>query len=276
MGTAASSLPSPVWAVVDLYGKCTEVTIVNPAGPAPHLGDLNLGFTAKDLINLRHLSLFSLFVFHTTAYIHSLLPILFLESFAFSLFFNLLFLSLSLSLHVLLPLRFPFSNFHSSSLFPRSPTPSFCGSWLAVDVKRSTNRGLHLSRPRSTRPSAVLRWARLTCCSRGRSIHGVSNDDHWRQRSQHSGWWPQRVDSTDFFNKWRPNCERCPLRRRCWWWRWWWWSHKWQWWRSTVRKFDSNVHTTASAASIPREVRHASSAEQRSAYSGEEPALRRV
>lgn len=36
-GVAAAGLPPRVWAVVDLYGKCTQVTVVPPevAGPPP-------------------------------------------------------------------------------------------------------------------------------------------------------------------------------------------------------------------------------------------------
>ena len=32
-GVAASGLPSPVWAVVDLYGKCAQVSIYDPGSP---------------------------------------------------------------------------------------------------------------------------------------------------------------------------------------------------------------------------------------------------
>ncbi|XP_064357225.1 neuralized-like protein 4 [Dromaius novaehollandiae] len=34
-GVAAAGLPPRVWAVVDLYGKCTQVTVVPPEAPAP-------------------------------------------------------------------------------------------------------------------------------------------------------------------------------------------------------------------------------------------------
>ena len=40
-GVAASSLPSPAWAVVDLYGKCAQVSVYDPGSPVlgPVLGN---------------------------------------------------------------------------------------------------------------------------------------------------------------------------------------------------------------------------------------------
>jgi len=40
-GIATSNLPTPVWAVVDLYGKCAQVSIYDPGSPVlgPVLGN---------------------------------------------------------------------------------------------------------------------------------------------------------------------------------------------------------------------------------------------
>ena len=40
-GIATSNLPTPVWAVVDLYGKCAQVSIYDPGSPVlgPTLGN---------------------------------------------------------------------------------------------------------------------------------------------------------------------------------------------------------------------------------------------
>lgn len=40
-GTAASGLPSRLWAVVDLYGKCTQVTVVSCEPPSEMEGEEN-------------------------------------------------------------------------------------------------------------------------------------------------------------------------------------------------------------------------------------------
>uniref|UniRef100_UPI00358F8D8A neuralized-like protein 4 isoform X2 n=1 Tax=Myxine glutinosa TaxID=7769 RepID=UPI00358F8D8A len=47
LGSAASGLPSRAWAVVDVYGKCTQVTLVNSGEEGEE--DLRQGFTMSDL-----------------------------------------------------------------------------------------------------------------------------------------------------------------------------------------------------------------------------------
>ena len=45
MGPAVSNIPSSVFGVIDIYGRCTEVELVEPAPPTPVSRDRNVCFS---------------------------------------------------------------------------------------------------------------------------------------------------------------------------------------------------------------------------------------